>query len=72
MVKVEVLFCYEFQKDCVTYTMYIPTPTEQDPDESPLEFSARAGVNNRVHSTVAVTQPEDDFKQPGRHMTAAA
>ncbi len=41
-------------------------------DEGVLELAAGAGVDDGVHQTVAVAEPEDDLEKPHRNDTPAA
>jgi len=38
--------------------------TSEKQDERPLVLPAGAGVDDRVHHTVAVAKPEDDLEEP--------
>jgi len=46
--------------------------TLQDAEKSALEVSTGARVDDGVHHTVAVAEPEHDLEQPRRHVACSA
>ena len=49
-----------------------PAAAQKHSDESPLELSTGAGIDDGVHGAVTVSQPENHLEQPGRYMAATA